>query len=108
MLLVILFKSPIFKTHSDAYDRTLIHYEANSEFRFLYSDITEHFFELEAFLKHIHEFVSLTENKIGKNLQLYSEDFFEYYYASSYGETFRTSFIVTVSSVTEAYHKKLC
>jgi hypothetical protein len=84
---------------------TVNHYEANSEFRFLYSDITDHFFELEAFLRHIHEFVSLTENKLGKDLKLYSEDFFEYYYARSYGETFRSSFIVTVSSVAEGYIK---
>lgn len=81
------------------------HYEANSEFRFLYSDITNHFYKLESFLKHIHQFVSLTENKLGDDLKVYSEDFFEYYYAGSYGETFRSSFIVTVSSVAEAYIK---
>jgi hypothetical protein len=83
----------------------LNHYEANSEFRLLYSDITDHFYELEAFLKHIHDFVVSAESKLNKDLQLYSEDFFEYYYARSYGETFRSSFIVTVSSVSEVYIK---
>lgn len=81
------------------------HYEANSDFHLLYSDIKDHFYELEAFLKHIHGFVSLAENKLGKDLKLYSADFFEYYYAGSYGETFRSSFIVTVCSVSEAYVK---
>jgi hypothetical protein len=81
------------------------HYEANSDFHLLYSDINDHFYELEAFLKHIHAFVSLAESKLGKDLKIYSEDFFEFYYAASYGETFRSSFIVTVCSVSEAYIK---
>lgn len=81
-------------------------YKANSEFHVLYSNIKEHLIELDAFLKHIHEFVSLAENKIGENLEMYSSDFFDYYYAGSYGETFRSSFIVTVSSVVESYIKE--
>lgn len=81
------------------------HYEANSEFRFIYSEIKDHMEELNSFLGYIHKFVSSAENKLRKDLKLYSEDFFEYYYAGSYGETFRQSFIVTISSVAEAYIK---
>ncbi|MFC0878890.1 hypothetical protein ACE01N_20015 [Saccharicrinis sp. FJH2] len=81
------------------------HYEANSEFRFLYSQISDHFIQLEAFLKHIHDFVNQTEKKIGPGLKYYSSDFFEYYYAASYGETFRSSFIITVCSISEFYLK---
>jgi hypothetical protein len=36
---------------------------------------------------------------------LYSSDFFDYFYADSYGETFRSSFIVSVTSVSETFIK---
>lgn len=81
------------------------HFEANSEFRLTYSEIKDHLEQLSAFLGHIHSFVESAENKLGSDLKLYSSDFFEFYYAGSYGETFRRSFIVTVSSVAEAYIK---
>lgn len=79
------------------------HYEANEELRFTYSEFKDHLEQLSAFLNHIHSFVESAENKLGSDLKIYSSDFFEYYYAGSYGETFRQSFIVTVSSVAEAY-----
>lgn len=81
------------------------HYEANLEFKTLYHEISDHFIGLESFLKHIHGFVSKTEDKIGKDLEMYSSDFFEYFYAGSYGETFRRSFIIIVCSVSESYIK---
>ena len=81
------------------------HYEANFEFHLLYSEIENRFAELDAFLKHIHKYVSVTEGKLGSDLKMYSSDFFEYYYAGSYGETFRSSLIVSVASVSESYLK---
>lgn len=85
---------------------TLInHYEANTEIRYLYHELEERFRELEAFLVHLHGFVTNAEQKLGPDLKLYSEDFFDYFYAGTYGVTFRDSFIVTVSSICEGHIK---
>lgn len=81
------------------------HYEANLEIRHVYIELEERFRELEAFLSHIHGFVSNAEEKIGPGLELYSQDFFDYFYAGSYGETFRSSFIVTITSICEGHIK---
>jgi len=81
------------------------HNDANSEFRYLYSEIGHRFTELDSFLKHIHSFISEADEKIGPNLKLYSPDFFDFFYAATYGETFRSSFIVSVTSVSETYIK---
>ena len=80
-------------------------YEGNIHFRKLYSSINDHFDLLQDFAKHMQEYITLAESKIGSGLKLYSSDFFEYYNAGSYGETFRGSFIVTVSSVSEIFIK---
>ena len=81
------------------------HYQANFEFHLLYSEIENRFAELDSFLKHIHKYVSASEGKLSSDLKMYSSDFFEYYYAGSYGETFRSSLIVSVASVSESYLK---
>lgn len=80
-------------------------YEANSQFRSFYYNIDDHFSLLADYVKHMNQFINFTENKIGKDLEIYSSDFFEYYNADAYGETFRGSFIITVSSVSEIYIK---
>jgi hypothetical protein len=49
--------------------------------------------------------VSNAEEKIGPGLELYSQDFFDYFYAGSYGETFRSSFIITITSICEGHIK---
>src|SRR5688572_1183837 len=81
-------------------------YEANQEFRHNYYQLEDRFIELESFLKHIHDYVRVAQNKIGPGLQLYSSDFFEYYYAGAYGEIFRDSFILIVSSLSEGEIKR--
>jgi hypothetical protein len=82
------------------------HYEANLEIRYVYFQLEERFRELEAFLSHVHDFVTNAEEKIGPSLELYSQDFFDYFYAGTYGETFRSSFIVTISSICEGHIKE--
>ncbi len=81
------------------------HNDPNSEFRCLYSELGHRFTELDSFLKHIHSFIAEADEKIGPNLKLYSPDFFDFFYAATYGETFRSSFIVSVASVSETYIK---
>ncbi|MBD0375946.1 MAG: hypothetical protein ICV51_09995 [Flavisolibacter sp.] len=81
------------------------HYEANLEIRYVYSQLEERLRELEAFLSHVHGFVTNAEEKIGPDLEIYSQDFFDYFYAGSYGETFRSSFIVTITSICEGHIK---
>ena len=81
------------------------HYEANLEVRYVYSELEERLRELDAFLSHVHGFVTNAEEKIGLGLELYSQDFFDYFYAGSYGETFRRSFIVTITSICEGHIK---
>jgi hypothetical protein len=81
------------------------HYEANIEIRHLYFQLEERFQELEAFLSHVHGFVTNAEEKIGPDLEIYSQDFFEYFYAGSYGETFRSSFIVLITTICEGHIK---
>lgn len=81
------------------------HYKANSEFRLLYHEMKWHYLELEAFLKHTQDFISKTENQLNENSKIYSSDFFEYYHAGTYGYTFRNSFVITISSISETYVK---
>lgn len=81
------------------------HYEANTEIRHFYFQLDKRFVELEAFLTHVHGFVSNAEQKIGPGLEIYSQDFFDYFYAGSYGETFRSSFIITLTAVCEGQIK---
>jgi len=69
------------------------------------NEANSRFIELDSFLKHIHGFVSEAEEKIGSDLELYSSDFFDFFYAATYGETFRNSFIISVTTVSETYIK---
>lgn len=55
--------------------KTPDHYIANSEFRYLYSEFQESTIILDSFLDHIQSFIFNAENKIGKNLEMYSNDF---------------------------------
>jgi hypothetical protein len=88
-------------------ETSINHYEANQEIRHVYFQLEKRFQELEAFLSHVHCFVANAEEKIGPNLEIYSQDFFDYFYAGSYGETFRSSFIVTITAVCEGHIKDL-
>lgn len=81
------------------------HHEANLEIRYVYSQLEERLRELEAFLLHVHGFVTKAEERIGPDLEIYSQDFFDYFYAGSFGETFRSSFIVTITSICEGHIK---
>jgi hypothetical protein len=84
---------------------TINHHQANLEIRYVYSQLEERLRELEAFLLHVHGFVKNVEERIDPALEIYSQDFFDYFYAGSYGETFRSSFIITITSICEGHIK---
>ena len=86
----------------------LNHNNANADFRALYTDLEEQMNSLNSFLRDIHKYVSDQEKKINKDLQMYSAEFNKLFYVNTYGGVFRSSFIITLTSVSEMFINKFC
>jgi hypothetical protein len=83
------------------------HYEANFEFRSLYSDFKDAAIELQHFLTDIHKYIANKQARLSK-AEIYSKEFEELFWPKSHNQIFKDSVIVTICSVGELYMKEYC
>src|SRR5690606_38427408 len=66
----------------------------------------DHLIELEEYLRHSSVFLDSIKSKFD-NMEIYSDDFFEYFYAGGYERLFCEQFIVSLLSMSEYNIKSL-